>query len=257
MTEEEWLASDELGPMLAYLRGDRDPEREEIVARDGAPEKCSNRKIALFVLSVCQRVQHSPINEPTLQGIALLQRFSEGEIPLSELVRSLEVICQDEVRTSGPYFPFSSKRVGEPQAAHWIAIKTAIVTAWTVAESAIKRDDANGYERMGLKWRSHERTESEWREAYRLEELCQTALLRDIVGNPFRPVAFDAAWRTDTAVSLAKGMYESRDFGAVPILADALQDAGCTSDDVLNHCRDAKQVHVRGCWVVDLVLGKS
>jgi hypothetical protein len=85
----------------------------------------------------------------------------------------------------------------------------------------------------------------------------QCEIIRDIFGNPFRPVAFDAAWRTDTAVSLAKGMYESRDFGAMPILADALQDAGCDSDDMLNHCRDPKQTHVRGCWVVDLVLGKS
>jgi hypothetical protein len=82
-------------------------------------------------------------------------------------------------------------------------------------------------------------------------------LLRDIFGNPFRPATFDPAWRTSTAISLASQMYDSRDFGAMPILADALQDAGCTSDDILDHCRDVKQVHVRGCWVVDLVLGKS
>ena len=64
------------------------------------------------------------------------------------------------------------------------------------------------------------------------------------------------AWRTDTALSLARQMYESRDFSAMPILADALQDAGCDSDDILNHCRGPGP-HVRGCWVVDLVLGKS
>jgi hypothetical protein len=52
-------------------------------------------------------------------------------------------------------------------------------------------------------------------------------------------------------------MYESRDFGAMPILADALQDAGCDSNDILNHCRDANATHVRGCWVVDFVLGKE
>ena len=86
---------------------------------------------------------------------------------------------------------------------------------------------------------------------------CFVRLLRDIFGNPFRPIIFTSDWRTDTAVSLARGMYESRDFGAMPILADALQDAGCDSDDILNHCRDEKQVHVRGCWVVDLVLGKA
>ncbi|MBA4189919.1 MAG: hypothetical protein C0467_18195 [Planctomycetaceae bacterium] len=81
--------------------------------------------------------------------------------------------------------------------------------------------------------------------------------LRDIVGNPFRPVTFSPEWRTSTAVAIAQGMYESRDFSAMPILADALQDAGCDNDDVLNHCRDANGVHVRGCWVVDHVLGKS
>ena len=82
------------------------------------------------------------------------------------------------------------------------------------------------------------------------------AHIRDIFGNPFRPATFDAAWRTSTAVALARGMYESRDFGATPILADALQDAGCDSEDVLNHCRSASATHVRGCWVVDVVLGK-
>ena len=82
------------------------------------------------------------------------------------------------------------------------------------------------------------------------------AAVRDVFGNPFRPVAFDPAWRTSTAVALARGMYVSRDFGAMPIMADALQDAGCDSDDVLDHCR-GDGPHVRGCWVVDLVLGKE
>jgi hypothetical protein len=83
------------------------------------------------------------------------------------------------------------------------------------------------------------------------------ALLREVLGNPFRPVALSPACHTDTAVSLARTMYESRDFSAMPILADALQDAGCDNDDILSHCRDPKQVHVCGCWVVDLVLGRA
>ena len=82
-------------------------------------------------------------------------------------------------------------------------------------------------------------------------------VLHDIFANPFRPVSFDMSWRTATAVAIAKEMYDSRDFSAMPILADALQDAGCDNDDLLAHCRDANCVHVRGCWVVDLVLGKS
>ena len=90
--------------------------------------------------------------------------------------------------------------------------------------------------------------------------------LRELFGNPFttprsksrtrRGWMLDPLWRTDTAVALARKMYESRDFGAMPILADALQDAGCDNDDILNHCRGPGP-HVRGCWVVDLVLGKE
>ena len=91
----------------------------------------------------------------------------------------------------------------------------------------------------------------------RAERKIHCNIIRDIFGNPFRPVAFGPEWRTDTAVAIAGQMYESRDFSAMPILADALQDAGCDSDDILSHCRDAAQVHVRGCWVVDRVLGKE
>jgi hypothetical protein len=79
---------------------------------------------------------------------------------------------------------------------------------------------------------------------------------RDIFGNPFRPVTFDPSWLTSDVTVLARGMYDSRDFSAMPILADALQDAGCASDDILDHCRGPGP-HVRGCWVCDLVLGKE
>jgi hypothetical protein len=81
-------------------------------------------------------------------------------------------------------------------------------------------------------------------------------LLRDIFGNTIRPVAFDPTWRTSTVVALARQMYDSRDFALMPILADALQDAGCEHEEVLAHCRGGGP-HVRGCWVVDLVLGKE
>jgi hypothetical protein len=79
-------------------------------------------------------------------------------------------------------------------------------------------------------------------------------LLRE---NPYHPVTADPAWLTSTVVSLAKGIWDEKAYDRLPILADALQDAGCDTDDVLTHCRDPKQVHVRGCWVVDLLLGKE
>jgi hypothetical protein len=82
------------------------------------------------------------------------------------------------------------------------------------------------------------------------------SVFRDVLGNPYRQVAWQRSWRTEAAVALARGMYESRDFGPMPVLADALEDAGCADPDVLAHCR-GDGPHVRGCWVVDLVLGKE
>lgn len=81
-------------------------------------------------------------------------------------------------------------------------------------------------------------------------------LIHEVIGNPFRPVSIAPAWRTSTVLALAEQIYATRDFTAMPILADALQDAGCDATDILNHCR-AETEHVRGCWVVDLLLGKS
>jgi hypothetical protein len=81
-------------------------------------------------------------------------------------------------------------------------------------------------------------------------------ILRDLVGNPFHPTTFKPAWRTEHTVGIASKMYEDRGFAAMPILADALEEAGCDSPDVLAHCRNPG-VHVRGCWVIDHVLGKE
>jgi hypothetical protein len=79
-------------------------------------------------------------------------------------------------------------------------------------------------------------------------------MLKDIVGNPFRPVALHDRWRTSDVVGLARGIYDDRAFDRLPILADALIDAGCDETAILDHCREPGP-HYRGCWVVDLVLG--
>ncbi|HEX4610413.1 MAG TPA: hypothetical protein VH092_19640 [Urbifossiella sp.] len=82
------------------------------------------------------------------------------------------------------------------------------------------------------------------------------AILRCVFGNPFRPIAVGPSWRTSAVVALAVGIYAERAFDRLPVLADALEDAGCGDEEVLAHCRGAGP-HVRGCWVVDLVLGKQ
>jgi hypothetical protein len=84
-------------------------------------------------------------------------------------------------------------------------------------------------------------------------------LLRDIFGNPFRPATLDPAWlrwNDDAIPKLAQAIYDERSFDRLPVLADALEDAGCTDAEILKHCRQPGP-HVRGCWVVDLLLGKE
>jgi hypothetical protein len=87
----------------------------------------------------------------------------------------------------------------------------------------------------------------------------QAALVRDIFGNPFRPVAVRAAWlgwNDGTIRETAQAIYDARAFDRLALLADALEEAGCADAAILSHCRSGGE-HVRGCWVVDLMLGKE
>ncbi len=88
------------------------------------------------------------------------------------------------------------------------------------------------------------------------EESAQCEIARDIQGYPEVTVVFDPEWRTSTAVAMAQGFIESRDFSVMPILADALQDAGCEDPEILEHCR-AENPHFPGCWVIEMILAKG
>jgi hypothetical protein len=141
----------------------------------------------------------------------------------------------DYVQTSAEYEVTHLMDHGSPGTReHYAAIADVVFCIWTSAPT------------------EYEETTAESAPVRR----ANTDLFRDIFGNPFRPASFSPAWRTDTALALAHQIYESHDFGAMPILADALQDAGCDSSDILDHCRGSGP-HVRGCWVVDLVLGRQ
>jgi hypothetical protein len=91
------------------------------------------------------------------------------------------------------------------------------------------------------------------------EDFCQAILLRDILGNPFRPIRIDPAWlrwNGGLVTTMAQQIYAERRFDDLPILADALEEAGCDNADILAHCR-SRRGHALGCWVLDLLLGKE
>lgn len=228
MSEVEWLRSSEIEAMLLC-----------------AGNAVTDRKLSLFVAACCRRIWHILTDARCRQAVEIIERYADKQAKLRELkaVEPEVTAAREEARAglpgTGPALSATFavgcaiKRPGKNLAANIsnIAFDTATLCGWAVSQAGGPVKDA--------------------------EHASQAAVIRDLFVNPFHPVSFASAWRTDTAVSLAQQMYESRDFGAMPILADALQDAGCDSEAILSHCRDATQVHVRGCWVTDLVLGKS
>jgi hypothetical protein len=104
-------------------------------------------------------------------------------------------------------------------------------------------------------------TGARWSIVETLSDAGQKRLLHDIFGPlPFRPVHLDRSlltWRDGVIPRMAQTIYEERAFDRMPILADALEEAGLTDQDILGHCRQQGTIHVRGCFVVDLLLGRA
>jgi hypothetical protein len=88
------------------------------------------------------------------------------------------------------------------------------------------------------------------------EEQVHIHYYRDLIGNPFRPVTFIPSWRTGNVLELAQMIYNNRTYNHMPILADALMDAGCEDEQIIGHCH-SDGPHVHGCWLLDMILGKS
>ena len=140
------------------------------------------------------------------------------------------------------------------QSALFAAARTAVMTIWDYSP-----DSSSLHSSYPPMVRDALAVAGNAAEAVPSEPPVQAALLRDIFGNPFRPVAIEHGWLTwndGTIPKIAQAIYDDRAFDRLLVLADALEEAGCTNADLLNHCREPGP-HVRGCWVVDLVLGRE
>jgi hypothetical protein len=232
MTEKEWLAGTDPERMLKYLQS-----RRLNGYRNG-------RRRLRLVGCACARRAEPYLTKRGWRWVDLgeqiaddLLKFAERKRVEAELTGTMDGQRPDHWADGAAHFTTASTIMFAVRAAAQGAAQAFGTAAWLQS-----RDEVAGGE------------------AERAEREVQAKLVRDIFPNPFRPLpfhptSFSPEWRTSTAVALARQMYESRDFGAMPILADALQDAGCDNDEVLSHCRGPGP-HVRGCWVVDLVLGK-
>ena len=239
MTEAEWLTAD-LSNLYAHVR--------RSARRTGLP----HRKFRLFGCACCRLIWSRLSDERSRQVIETAERFADGGAKKSELARADRAAAEVAVALKLPREPkgLIAKGKHPPQLAAEMAVWAGHESIQDVVEMTSMTAECL-VKVLGKPPHSIGGRNPQAESLRRLD-----AVLREIFGNPFRPVTFSPSWRTDTVRALAAQMYESRDFGAMPILADALQDAGCDRAAVLDHCR-GDGPHVRGCWVVDLVLEKE
>jgi hypothetical protein len=216
MTEAEWLACEDPERLLVFLRG---------TARE--------RKLRLFACACCRRVWHLLTDADSRAAAEAAERFADGLERKGHL---------STVRARARRVTFVQR------GAAYIAWRAAFDKLPSVISSIARGTVYNAAAHPGGGWRNWSDVEQ--------ESVAVAALLRDIFGNPFHPVAVDPTWLTSTVVQLAEQMYDSRDFSAMPILGDALMDAGCFDEAIQTHCRGPGP-HVRGCHIVDACLGKS
>lgn len=223
MTEAEWFGfseTDDLCLAISRVGGER-----------------SRRLFVAACLHDCSKLL--PAEGAVLAD--LNEQIADGRAPASRLVRLRRQ--QSQRRQEGLYAGQVLHAAVNPVAV-WAATGTTW-HAWSLAAST-----------AATRWLSQTQWHEEYTQARDAAKARHFNLFRCIHGNPFRPVTFAPAWLTPTVVGLAAAIYEERAFDRLPILADALQDAGCEDEQVLGHCR-GDGPHVRGCWVVDGVLGKG
>jgi hypothetical protein len=192
--------------------------------------RVSERKVRLFACACGRRGWDRLADERSREAVRAAEGFADGAVTEGQLQRAEDAAWQVVAR--GP----------EKTPAEYAA-----VVAWQAAFH-IANADMRHFVRQVLRASAG---------AAARRDLA--ALLREVFGNPFRPVTVDPSWLEGNrgwAVRIARTIYEERRFGDLPVLADALAEAGCEAPDVLAHCRD-RRGHVRGCWVVDALLGKA
>ena len=225
MTEQEWLACTDPQKMLEALRG-----------------KASDRKLRLFACGCCRQVWHFLTDRRCRAAVEQAERYADGQASKRGLT-PIRVEARKAVRRQGiPYWRrravHACLKVVEDRPAPAVAAGAAIN-----ASGAVVCKPSN-------------------RGGYKTALAAQAALLRDLF-SPFRPVTPGPDWRTPQAGALAQVAYDERELPAgtlavarLAVLADALEEAGCDQADLLSHLRGPGS-HVRGCWAVDLILGKG
>jgi hypothetical protein len=244
MTEAEWFRCTEPQTMLDHL---------------GA--QASARKRRWFACHCCRRLWDLLDEEASWQVIEVVEKYADGLAGEEYMRRAAEAALQVELRVANdtesddPFAPQFAAQAVTTAAQGGPAWEDAAGAVATLQSDPLRLQAGREWQNVDLSRRlAHEATEA-YQRGLQAEQEYQAALLREMFGNPFRPVAVEAAWLAwnDGAVpKLARAIYDGSRFGDLPILADALEEAGCANADLLGHCRSDGE-HVRGCWALDLL----
>jgi hypothetical protein len=227
MNEEEWLSSVDPAPMLRFLQ-----ERQT-----------SERKLRLLACACCRQIWDQLPDRRSRHAVEVAERFADGRASEVELGRALAPALAAVSETAQPAW-----------AAYWAANKKAGGPLENVFDAA-----AAAAARLAVQEASSGRADA-WHAMQATSARNQAALVREVIGNPFRPVVVEPRWLTWAAglvPQFAEGVYEDRAFDRMPVLGDAREEAGCTDEVMLRHCRHSPAEHVRGCWVVDALLARE
>jgi hypothetical protein len=218
-----------------------------------AGKQISVRKQQLWGAACCRRFWDVLKDENCRQGILLAERLADGEGSREEAERLGYRLLEKPPRLTDDIGPEYLTVEGCCRNAVFRILRDAefyapmagwgdVFDGWKFAAQVLPRRTARG--------------RPVTKKALEEEQRAQADLLREIVGNPFEPIRFDPAWRTQPVLDLAAGSYARRAFDALPILADALEEAGCDNAELLAHLR-GRGPHLLGCWALDAVLDKE
>jgi hypothetical protein len=233
MTEAEWLGYTDPTPMLEFLGSE-----------------ASGRKLRLFACACCRRIWDLLPGQCSRKAVEISERYADGVASKKELTAARADAAEARSVPVSSSWPPSASRVAT------LAAQAAWQATERVARVVLRSAAQTAQAAQQVAWWAASGTRAARDEAEDEERSYQSALVRDIFGNPFRPVTLDTAWLTPTVTALARSVYEDRNFADLPILADALEEIGCTSQELLDHLRGPGP-HVLGCWALDLVLNKG
>lgn len=236
MTAAEWFAADSPGPLLRAMN--LPPTAANYGRVPPLPPKVA-RRYRLFGCA-CARMVWDLLPTDARSAVVTRERFADG------------LATKTDLRAAAFEPPYLA--ITPQQHALGAAGDDPVSAANSAAKALATQASGPAPHRHTRKMDAWHRR---WNAAYDAARLTQAHYVRDIFPPPGYAPALDAAWRTSTVLALAMQMDASGDFSAVPILADALQDAGCDDETALRCCRVPGAVHVRGNWVVDLVLGRE